>query len=172
MLHYVVGGSHMIRRQVVVPVSPERLWEALTEPDQVAGWFGGRVEWDLREGGSAAFRGDDGHERQGRIERLRPGRHLRFVWWPAAPGRTDANSDESRDDLASEVSYLLEPLEEGTRLTIQERQVRAAAPGAAEASGAAERPPADVPLTWTPWDRRLLGAWAGLCGPARESARL
>ena len=30
----------MIRRQVVMPVTPERLWSALTDPDQMVGWFG------------------------------------------------------------------------------------------------------------------------------------
>ena len=65
----------MIRRQIVMPVSPERLWEALTEPGQLAGWFGADVEWDLREGGPARFRGDDGTERAGRVEAVRPGRH-------------------------------------------------------------------------------------------------
>jgi uncharacterized protein YndB with AHSA1/START domain len=160
----------MIRRQVVVPVTPERLWEALTDPDQVAGWFGGQVDWDLRDGGEAAFQGDDGVERRGRIESVRPGRHLRFVWWPAATG--GAAPAESPDDAVSEVSYLLEPLAEGTRLTIQERQLPAAAPGVAQACALPERPPAESAPAWTAWDGRLLGAWAGLVGPAREPARL
>ena len=79
----------MIRRQIVMPVSPERLWDALTEPGQLAKWFGADVEWELREGGSARFRRDDGTERAGRVEAVRPGRHLRFRWWPAEPPASD-----------------------------------------------------------------------------------
>ncbi len=76
----------MIRRQVVVPVTPERLWEALDRPRPGRRLVrGAQVEWDLHEGGAATFRGDDGAARRGRIETVRPGRHLRFVWWPAAP---------------------------------------------------------------------------------------
>jgi uncharacterized protein YndB with AHSA1/START domain len=71
----------VIRRQVVMPVTPERLWQALTDPEQIAGWFGGRLEWELEEGGRAWFHGDDGTERVGRVEAVRPGRHLRFRWW-------------------------------------------------------------------------------------------
>ena len=149
----------MIRRQVVVPVSPERLWEALTDPDQVAGWFGGQVQWELEEGGDASFQADDGSERLGRIEAVRPGRHLRFVWWPAV----------GPDEDASEVSYVLEPLDEGTRLTIQERPVAAPRESASQACAAPKRAPVDTGMAWTPWDGRLLGAWAGLAGSAVAS---
>ena len=151
----------MIRRQVVVPVNPERLWEALTDPDQVAGWFGGQVQWDLRDGGDATFQADDGTERLGRIEAVRPGRHLRFVWWPVA----------GPDEDASEVTYLLEPLDEGTRLTIQERPVATPRESAPQASAALRTAPVDTTMAWTPWDGRLVGAWAGLAGSA-VAARL
>lgn len=155
----------MIRRQIVMPVSPERLWEALTDPEEMSGWFGARVEWDLAEGGPARFLGDDGSERVGVVEAVRPGRHLRFRWWPAEEG---GNGDEGQ---VSEVSYVLEPAEEGTRLTIQERQT--AAPGAAGAQACAGAPSSTATgPSWTAWDRRLLGAWAGLAVHGRlESVR-
>jgi Activator of Hsp90 ATPase homolog 1-like protein len=38
----------MLERQVVIPASPEQLWDALTEPESVAAWFGSEVQWDLR----------------------------------------------------------------------------------------------------------------------------
>ena len=124
----------MIRRQIVMPVSPERLWDALTEPGQLAKWFGADVQWDLREGGSARFRRDDGTERAGRVEAVRPGRHLRFRWWPAEPRASDPaagcgpehdSPGDPEDDVESEISYLLEPIDDGTRtrLTVQERQI-------------------------------------------------
>jgi hypothetical protein len=135
----------MIRRQIVMPVSPERLWDALTDPDQVSGWFGAHVEWRLEEGGPARFVTDE-----------------------------------------SEVSYVLEPVDDGTRLTIQERQVAELAPGGTSAgsgagsgsgtgtgggsgsgsstgSGDAEACAAGgAAAVWTDWDGRLAGAWAGV----------
>jgi uncharacterized protein YndB with AHSA1/START domain len=161
----------VIRRQVVMPVSPERLWEALTDPDQVSGWFGGRLEWELREGGPARFRGDDGTERVGRVEAVRPGRHLRFRWWPAGEALFDVDGPDVGDPQGgsadardvSEVSYLLEAVEDGTRLTIQERQVARASLGslADRRTPAAGRPPEP----WTAWDERLAGAWARVGRP-------
>ena len=147
----------MIRRQLVIPVGAEQLWNALTDPDQVESWFGARVEWELRDGAPARFWGDDGVERHGQVDVVRPYRHLRFRWWPVTPpnehdeGDGDGGTDvvdgtdrvaltvddpwsddptrAARDDVAlpgeaeSEVSYVLEPDEGGTRLTVQERRI-------------------------------------------------
>jgi hypothetical protein len=81
----------------------------------------------------------------------------------------------------SEVSYLLEPHEGGTRLTIQERQVsipaqrdpegRTPAQHGPQASAAPAPATMDSGMAWTPWDRRLLGAWAGLVGSPAAVAR-
>ena len=94
---------------------------------------------------------------------MRPCRHLRFVWWP---DHGDAEAD------ATEVSYLLEPLEEGkgVMLTVQERQVEGPA-GVADAQASAVRAGCALDLPdWTAWDTRLAGAWAGVAGVARVRA--
>jgi uncharacterized protein YndB with AHSA1/START domain len=145
-LHPFPEEADVIRRQIVMPVSPERLWEALTDPDQIAAWFGGRVDWELDEGGPVQFRGDDGSERSGRIQAVRPGRHLRFTWWPTG-------GSEGGPEGASEVSYVLQPDGDGTRLTVQERPVEPATTPQARADAA-----------WSAWDSRLLGAWACAAG--------
>ncbi len=201
----------MIRRQVVMPVTPERLWAALTDPDEMVGWFGARVEWQLEPGSPARFRGDDGSDRAGRVEVVRPGRHLRFRWWPAeprptSPGGADADSEAAASEAeavsgaaaasepapvseaaavseaapvsgaaaaseaagpgeVTEVSYVLEPVPGGTRLTVQERQVESSAAGFARARSGGSHP------GWTAWDGRLVMAWAGLATPALEGVR-
>jgi uncharacterized protein YndB with AHSA1/START domain len=166
----------MIRRQVVVPVAPERLWEALTEPDQLAGWFGGRMEWDLHEGGAAWYRSDDGTERRGRIETIRPGRHLRFRWWPVDPSSADLGAGEageaSEASEASEVSFLLEALDGGTRLTVQERPLPSGPTSGAQTGGPSNRRRSQAAGTaWTAWDRRLLSAWASLAPGVAAASR-
>lgn len=148
----------MIRRQVVLPVQPDRLWDALTDPDQAAGWFGGRIEWELREGGPLRFRDDDGSGREGHVEVVRPGRYLRYRWWKIEP----AGAGES------EVTYLIEPTGEGCRLTIQERDVASPATGRRPDSLASypSWESGSTPASWTRWDERVAGAWAGLATPA------
>ena len=150
----------MIRRQVVIPASPGRVWEALTDPELLRGWFGGEFEWDLTEGSPLRFHGDDGGSKEGRIEEVRPERRLRFVWWQGD------NND------ATEVSYLLEESDNGVRLTVHERplldsplQSPAGVPDARAYAGGMV-PGLDV-RGWTAWDTRLAGAWAGVAEVAR-----
>ena len=142
----------MIRRQLVIPASPELLWGALTDPERLEGWFGGVFTWELTEGSPLHFRGDDGESRSGVILGVREERHLRFCWWP-----------EAQPEDASEVSYLIEPEDGGARLTVQERPVDA--PSGVTPPRACLRTIVTTG-SWTPWDTRLAGAWAGMAGGA------
>ena len=49
-----------IRREVTVDATPEAVWDALTDPDELAAWFGAEAEVDLRVGGAVRFRWHDG----------------------------------------------------------------------------------------------------------------
>lgn len=142
----------MIRRSVTIPASPGRVWESLTDPGKLSSWFGGVMDWRPVAGAPLSFRGDDGERREGRVEEVRPERRLRFVWWPA-------ESDPAEE--ASEVTYLLEPSEDSTRLTVQEKVVASSGPPiVASASG-----------DWDTWDARLAGAWVDLSALQRLRAR-
>ena len=69
-----------IEREVLLPVEPEEAWEAITEPAELEAWFADEVEeLDLRPGGRAAFRWEDG-EREAVVEEVDPGRRLAFRW--------------------------------------------------------------------------------------------
>jgi uncharacterized protein YndB with AHSA1/START domain len=149
---------------VTLPVDQDRLWAALTDPDQAAGWFGGRIDWELREGAPLRFHQDDGGPgREGRVEAVRPGRYLRYRWWTEGSPEADE----------SEVTYLIEPTADGSRLTIQEREISAPAPGGRPRSAGSEGPgltAEDSSTSWTRWDDRVAGAWIGLsAGCARAS---
>ncbi len=128
----------MVQRELVFPVTADRLWEALTEPDSLAGWFGAQVEWDLTPGGAARFVGAEEGDRHGLVDDVAPGRRLRFRWWP-----------DDDEEAVSEVSYELDPEDEGTRLTVIERPV---APSAFRGASACA-------VTWDGWDDRLTGLW-------------
>jgi uncharacterized protein YndB with AHSA1/START domain len=164
----------MIRRQVVMPVTPERLWAALTDPEQMIGWFGARVEWQLEPGSPARFHGDDGHDRAGRVEVVRPGRHLRFRWWPNPQGGATVApdvADGGEEAEVTEVSYVLEPVPGGTRLTVQEQQVDVWATGPDRPQARVQARAGGSRSGWTEWDGRLVTAWAGLAAPALEGVR-
>ena len=156
-------GPAPIRRRLTVPAAHDRVWGAITEPGQIQGWFGGEMDWSLEPGAPLFYRGDDGELRHGRIEEVRPGSRLRFVWWPVDG---DGNALGPDGEIqATEVSYLVEPMLDGTALTIQEKPLGAGTPQAL-ASGAPQRR-----AGWDDWDSRLAGAWVNLNARTRTGAR-
>ena len=63
-----------VEREIVVPESPEELWEALTEPERLEEWFANDVELDPRPGGEGVFRWGDGEERRAVVREAEPRR--------------------------------------------------------------------------------------------------
>jgi len=92
-----------VTREIVFPVPPDEVWEALTDPDQLEEWFANDVELDVREGGEGLFRWDDGEERHATVVEAAPGERLVLDW-----------DDEGTVELT------LEEVEEGTRLLVRE----------------------------------------------------
>jgi uncharacterized protein YndB with AHSA1/START domain len=154
----------VITRHIVLPVEPDELWSALTDPDRVGSWFGGEVDWELAPGGRAHFVDDDGRERFGVVREVRPGRRLCWTWWPAERDDRDAAAVANPDEPpASEVTYVLEEVSEGTRLTVTEQQTPAPATTATVASlaraGARSGTRDGAGMTWNCWDSRFTGLW-------------
>jgi uncharacterized protein YndB with AHSA1/START domain len=129
---HAVKEVMMVERQVTLPAPREDVWTAITDPAQVESWFEAEVEWELRPGGPAEFSEPDGTRRTGTIVTVQEGEVLRFRWWP---------TDDSEGEPASEVTYTLEEVPEGTRLTVTEEPLERAV-----ASASVSR-----------WDFRLLG---------------
>ncbi|TML05575.1 MAG: SRPBCC domain-containing protein [Actinobacteria bacterium] len=98
-----IGGVVEVTREIVFPVPPDEVWEALTDPDQLEEWFANDVELDPREGGEGVFRWDDGEERHATVIEAAPGERLVLDW----------------DDDGT-VELTLEEVEEGTRLLVRE----------------------------------------------------
>ena len=130
----------MIERTIAFPVGPDELWRTLTDPTEVGWWLGESVDWDFVLGGDVRVLDEDGDERLGRIEEIDEGRRLRFVWWPV-----------DDDASISEVTYVVEPDDDGCLLTVTERPcfVGEVVSSSASAVASADR--------WGVWDSRLVG---------------
>src|ERR671937_527682 len=98
-----IGGVVEETREIVFPVPPDEVWEALTDPEQLEEWFANDVELDPREGGEGVFRWDDGEERHATVVEAAPGERLVLDW----------------DDDGT-VELTLEEVEDGTRLLVRE----------------------------------------------------
>jgi uncharacterized protein YndB with AHSA1/START domain len=103
--------TDLIERELTLPVSPEAVWKALTDPDWLREWLADEAELQLRPGGDARFRvGDD--TRTGWVEEVTPpadGAAGRLAFWWEQPG-----------EPASRVALELTSTDDGTRLRVVE----------------------------------------------------
>ncbi len=103
-----------VRRDVVLPVTPEEAWALVTDPAHLSSWFAPDVDLELEEGGTAAFRWEGGHERRGVVEEVVPTERLAFRWRSVGPAVDGLRAVPTR------VVIELLPVEDGTRLTVRE----------------------------------------------------
>jgi uncharacterized protein YndB with AHSA1/START domain len=105
-----------ITRTAEVPAPPDRVWEVLTEPGELSTWFGAEAGGDLEVGGRIRFRWEDGRERVAVMEEMDRPRRLSFRWLPF-----ERYADgETRILGPGRIEIGLEPLPEGTRITVVE----------------------------------------------------
>lgn len=101
----------VVRVEDVYATDIEDLWDACTQPDRLARWIAS-VSGDLEPGGAFTARFTSGWEGSGRVDACdRPHRLLVTTW-----------EDESADQ-ESTIEALLERVDGGTRLVIEERGV-------------------------------------------------
>ncbi|HEY7177431.1 MAG TPA: SRPBCC family protein [Micromonosporaceae bacterium] len=107
-----MGFPDRIERTIDVAHSPEKVWEAITTAEGLGTWFGQKATVDLRVGGLAQLSWDAGFTADLRIERLEPPHVFGYTW-----GITGLPADDPRRTY---VEFTLEPVGDGTRLTVVE----------------------------------------------------
>ena len=97
-----------VERETTLETSPERAWEAISDPAELERWLAEEVELDPVEGTPARFVVDGG-ERHGEVREVDEGRRISFTW--RAP-----------EEPATLVELTLDPLTEDgpVRLTVVE----------------------------------------------------
>ncbi|GAA2285935.1 hypothetical protein GCM10009853_046200 [Glycomyces scopariae] len=107
-----MGFPDRIERTLDLAHPPSRVWTALTTAEGLSGWFGSETEIDLRPGGRAWMRWDDGSTADVRVERVEEPRVFGFTWQI-----TGLPADDPRRTY---VEFTLEPAGAGTRLRVVE----------------------------------------------------
>lgn len=104
-----------LRREVALGATPERVWEALVVPSELARWFGAEAEIELRPGGAVRFTWPDGVVRRGLVEEVVPARRLVLRWREVRAGPRSVEVGEG-----TRVVFELEVDGGGTLLTLTE----------------------------------------------------
>jgi uncharacterized protein YndB with AHSA1/START domain len=69
-----------VERELFLESPVDEVWEALTDPDQLASWFATEVDLDPTPGGHASFRWENGETRNAIVEQIEPERLLVLRW--------------------------------------------------------------------------------------------
>ena len=81
----------VVERSADLAAPPDAVWEAITDPDLLAEWFG-PVDFDLSPGGAITTADDGETETIGVVERVEAPHRIGFVW--IAPGSESPSSVE------------------------------------------------------------------------------
>jgi uncharacterized protein YndB with AHSA1/START domain len=140
-----------VERAVEIDAPSDVVWDALTDPDQLSGWFGGRVALDAVPGGAGRFEDEDGEIRRARVDDVEPCRRLSFRWW----------AEDDDDGPITTVTFELIESAVGTRVVVTEEALlvgRMEASASAGAGSAASALLARLDRRWADVLERL-GHW-------------
>jgi len=101
-----------IERTVEIAHPPAKVWAALTTAEGLSAWFGQEVRIDLRPGGSAWMKWDNGHTADMRVERVEEPTVFGFTW--------HIYGLPEDDPRRTYVEFTLQSADAGTRLTVVE----------------------------------------------------
>ena len=107
-----MGFPDRIERVVDVAHPPAAVWAALTTAEGLGSWFGEQATIDLRPGGAARMTWANGSVAEMRVERVEEPTVFGYTWH--VYGLPDD------DPRRTYVEFTLEPVGEGTRLTVVE----------------------------------------------------
>jgi uncharacterized protein YndB with AHSA1/START domain len=102
-----------VERSVLIDATPQRVWQAITDPAQLEQWYAPGCAWeipDLQEGATVKFHNTDTDIQLATIEVVEPLKELTLRWQldPTHPGITLLNS------------FLLEEENGSTRVTVSQ----------------------------------------------------
>lgn len=115
-----VGELSRIDRTIEIQAPPERVWQALTNTDELSAWFQVTIEGDIapdREVWMTSVHPQHAGQRfRVHVTEMTPPRRLAWQWHP---GEIDPSVDYSLEPRTT-VTFVLEPSARGTRLVVSE----------------------------------------------------
>ncbi|MDP4218805.1 MAG: SRPBCC family protein [Bacteroidota bacterium] len=111
-----MNSNRIVHRSILIKATPSKVWEALTDPSIVRQYlFGTNMTADWKVGGRISYKGvweGKEYEDGGTILELVPKKILKSTYWSSMSGTED------KPENYATVTYLLEEMDGGTRLTL------------------------------------------------------
>ena len=102
-----------IEREVLIDAPMEVVWQVVTAPEHIRGWFSDEAEVELRVGGAGRLKFKSGDSYQLQVEAVEPPRRFAFRW-------VQPEGSVARAGNSMLVEFILEPEAAGTRLRVVE----------------------------------------------------
>ncbi len=80
--------GRLLEKELFIKATPERVFRALTEKDELERWFLVKADLDLRPGGAIRFEWGPGIVEVGKVLELEPPHRLSYSWEAIGPGLT------------------------------------------------------------------------------------
>ena len=93
-------------------VPPERVYSALTEPDELTRWFADKAEIALKKGGAFRLTWSTGYTMRGKVKSAAPGKKLQVAW---------VDRFERGKVFETEARFVFTKRGRGTQLTVTHR---------------------------------------------------
>ncbi len=107
-----MGFPDQIVRTLELAHPPAKVWAAVTTAEGLGAWFGNTATIDLRPGGAAQMTWTTGDKADMIVERVEEPTVFGFTW--------PINGLPAEDPRRTYVEFTLEPVGDGTRLTVVE----------------------------------------------------
>ncbi len=108
--------SYLMKMTILIDALPERVWDALTDPEMIEQYlFGIHADSDWKEGSRIIYRGvweGKPYEDKGLVVKVNPGKLLETRYWSSFSGLPD------RPENYQTVTYRILKRDSGTELTV------------------------------------------------------
>jgi uncharacterized protein YndB with AHSA1/START domain len=105
----LVPRKPIVRQEYYFESSPETVFNALTEPEELAKWFLGAARMNPKQGGSYTFTWQGGSRHSGKVKKFVRNRALVLTWHDKVKGGL----------YPTQVSFALSPKGKGTLLRVR-----------------------------------------------------
>jgi uncharacterized protein YndB with AHSA1/START domain len=108
----------IIERQITVQANPERVYDAITNPDKITEWFPDKVQGNLAVGEQAIFNFTEAkHQTRIFVEAARPHEYFAYRW---VPGGSSGLVHDVLSVPNTLVEFFIEQVATGTKVTLKE----------------------------------------------------
>lgn len=112
------ADAFTVRRTIQIAAPLDKVWAAVTEPEHISRWFGQAVLSGSGAGAHGTLTWDDYGSIPFRVEAIDAPHSVSYRWGNDDALRTfDAEVDEAHSTV---FTFTLEPVDDGTRLTVVE----------------------------------------------------